>query len=341
MLKINVSSLKPGVKLAKDIFSNNLQLLLPKGTVITEERLESFAKRKIKEVYIIEPGYQDKFAYSFRDVYRKSLAVVETFMLEAKLGRNLEFKEIEITVELLMKQVLNQIDILSKMQLIKNKGDYLLAHSVNVALLCILLGRWLKCSIREIKELGLAGLLHDIGKIYIEEAILNKPGKLTKVEFEQVKKHTLLGYDFLRQSKKINLNIANAVLLHHERADGSGYPLGRKGYNVNFYAAIVAVADTYDALTSDRIYSPRRTPWVALEIIWHGSFGKLNPEVTKVFYDRVANSFVGKRVLLSNNQKGVIVYINPFHPTKPTVMVEDRFYDLAADWAVTIQEVVD
>ena len=223
----------------------------------------------------------------------------------------------------------------------KEKDDYLFTHSVNVALLCILVGRWLKCEHETLKELGQAGLLHDIGKIFIDNSILNKPGKLTDAEFEEVKKHTLQGYNLLTQYKWISRNVTNAALMHHERADGSGYPMGTKGYSKNLCVSIVAVADVYDAITSDRAYSTKRSPYTAAEILWQDSFGKLNPEISKVFYDKITNFYVGNEVLLSNNEIGVVIYVDPSQPTRPIVMVGDNFYNLATDRSITILEIID
>lgn len=341
MLKISVNSLKPGTRLGKDIYSKDSKLLLRRGTFITQAHLNVFAKRRIREVYILESDLPVKVLPDFECVYNNCLNTVKSFMLRAKLGEGLDFEEIGETINSLFEQVLNQADILKKMRLIKKKGEYLFSHSVNVALLCMLLGKWLDCEPVTIKELGLAGLFHDIGKVYVDEAILNKPGRLTAAEFEHIKKHTLLGYIFLNDNSWINKSISSAVLMHHERADGSGYPLGKKGYDVNFYAAVVAVADIYDAITSDRVYSPKRSPCVAMETIWDESFGRLNPKITKVFFDRMTSFFMGKRVLLSNNQEGTVVYVDPGEPTKPTVMAGNRLYNLRVDRSISIKRVID
>lgn len=341
MLKITVSSLKPGVKLGKDIFTFNSQLLLPKGTVILQEHLDKFHQRGITEVFIMEATPQVGRQQSFGDVYSNSLNVVRSFMLEAKLGKPLDVNEISDTTELLLEQVFDETDLFRQMRLMKEKDDYLFTHSVNVALLSILLGRWLKCSRETIRECGEAGLLHDIGKVLIDDTILNKPGKLSDEEFAEIKKHTVLGYNLLTKTEAINDNIARAALSHHERADGSGYPMGSKGYSDNLCIAVVAVADVYDAVTSNRVYSSKRSPYMAAEILWEESFGKLDPRVAKVFYDKITNFYVGNEVLLSNNQRGVVVYVNPSQPTRPMVMVGDTFFNLAEDHSITILEVID
>ncbi len=341
MLKIKVNSLKPGVTLGKDLFNYDSKLLLSKGTMITKEHLDSLRMRNIEDVFIMDSKSIVKSGRQFEDVYSDSLDVVRSFMLEAKLGKPLEFDEISAITGLLLEQVFEANDLFRQMRLMKEKDDYLFTHSVNVALLCILMGRWLKCEHETLKELGQAGLLHDIGKIFIDDSILNKPGKLTDAEFEEVKKHTLQGYNLLTQYKWISKNVANAALMHHERADGSGYPMGTKGYSKNQCVSVVAVADVYDAVTSDRAYSTKRSPYTAAEILWQDSFGKLNPEISKVFYDKITNFYVGNEVLLSNNEIGIVIYVDPSQPTRPIVMAGDNFYNLATDRSITVLEIID
>lgn len=341
MLKIRVASLKSGVALGKDLFSYDGQLLLPAGTTIVQEHLDTFMRRDISEVFIMEASPRVKSGKRFADVYSNSLDVVKSFMIEAKLGKNLEFAEISDTVDMLLEQVFDELDLFKQMRIMKTKDDYLFTHSVNVSLLCILIGRWLKCDDATTKNLGIAGLLHDIGKIYIKDEILNKPDKLTDEEFEEMKKHPLLGYNLVSNDPGINPDIANAVLMHHERLDGSGYPIGKNRPHIGFCASVVAVADVYDAITSSRSYSVKKSPYTAAEILWHESFGKLDPKISRVFYDKIANFYIGNEVLLSNHEKGVVVFIDPYQPTRPIVMVGDKFYNLATNRDITILEVVD
>lgn len=340
MLKLNVDSLKPGVMLGKDIFTYDSQLLLNKGTIITKEHLESFAARNIKEVFIWEASPRQKSEKAFQDVFTSSLGVVKSFMLEAKLGKPLDADEINQTVDFLLEQVFDVNDVFRQMRLMKEKDDYLFTHSVNVSLLSILIGRWLKCDQDTLRLLGLAGLLHDIGKVFIDDAILKKPDKLTTEEFEEMKKHSILGYNLVSEYDWILEDVAKAILLHHERADGSGYPMGMTGSS-NFLASVVAVADVYDALTSDRIYSAKSSPYTAAELLWEESFGKLDPKITKVFCDKITNFYVGNEVILSNGLKGVVIYIDACQPTRPTVMVGDDFINLVENRNINILEIID
>ena len=341
MLRIKVSNLKPGVRLGKDIYSYDSQLLLPQGTIITQEHLDCFAVRGIDEIFIMDSRPKPRSGKPFADVYVDSLQVVKSTLLGAQLGKSLDVEEIKKTIDTLFLQVFDENDLFRQMRLMKEKDDYLYTHSVNVALICILIGRWMKCDERQIKELGTAGLLHDIGKVKISREILNKPGKLSDEEYEQVKKHAMFGYNLIMETGAFSNEVANAALMHHERADGSGYPMGMRGYNIPFCAAVTAVADVYDAITSERTYSAGSSPYTAAEVLWQESFGRLDPRISKVFYDKITNFYVGNQVLLSNNEKGLVIFVDPSQPTRPIVMVDDKFYNLATDRSIIIQEVID
>lgn len=340
MLKIKTSNLKPGIKLGKDIYSYDSQLLLASGTTLTQEHLDSFDRRNIAEVFIRDESPRMKPQRDFEEVYQDTLDVVKSFMVGVMLGGSLDVEELDIIVGLLKEQVYDAIDLFRQIRLMKDKGEYLYTHSINVSLLCIMIGKWLKCDSRTIAELGMAGLLHDLGKVFIENEILNKPGKLTDKEYERIKRHTVLGYNYISQNPGMSPEVAKAALMHHERIDGSGYPSGLRG-EMNFYAAVVAVADVFDAITSAHSYADKRSPYSAAEILWQESFGKLDAKISKVFYDKITNFYVGNKVLLSNGKEGLVIFADPSLPTRPIVMVEDEFYNLATDRTISILDIID
>ncbi|HWP95850.1 MAG TPA: HD-GYP domain-containing protein [Syntrophomonadaceae bacterium] len=342
MLKIKVESLKPGVKLGKDLFSFDSQLLLPVGTVVTQDHLDSLAKRKIEDVYVAEEVHQHRGKEKpFESVYADSLHAIKSFLMEARLGQPLETDEVNLAVDALFNEVFDELNVFKGIRLMKDKDDYLFTHSINVSMLAMLVGRWMKYKDQQIKELGTAGLLHDIGKVFIVDSILNKPGKLTDEEYEEMKKHSTLGFELLSRQGWIDPIVAHAVLYHHERADGSGYPSRIKNYGNNAYAAIIAVCDVFDAITSSRVYSGKRSPFTAADILWEESFGKLDPVITKCFYGKITSSLIGSQVLLSDGQHGEVIFIDAFQPTRPIVKVQDTFVNLALDRSVNIMEVID
>lgn len=340
MNRITVSGLRPGIVLARDLYTYNGQMLLPKGTTLTQAHLDYFKAKRIDSVYIYD-NTKPHTSQEFEAVYDSSVSTVKAFMLEAKLGRALMEEEVLPTVDTLVEQVFDEGDLFRQMRMMKEKDDYLFVHSINVALLSILVGRWLKLDREKVQQLGTAGFLHDIGKVKVPNNILNKPGTLTPEEFNIMQQHTQFGYEMVRNWDWVTPEIAEAVFLHHERLDGSGYPLGLSSSQVGLFPRIVAVADVYDAITSSRAYADKRSPYNAAEILWEESFGKLDARATKMFYDRVANFYVGNKVGLSNGEVGMVVYIPPTAPTRPVVQVGDKFYNLNENRTISILEVID
>lgn len=140
----------------------------------------------------------------------------------------------------------------------------------------------------EIEALKTVGLLHDIGKIAIEESILNKPGKLTEDEWEEIKRHPEIGYRLLNTVNDMSV-MAGYVLFHHEKWDGSGYPKGLKGKEIPLQSRIVAVADTYDAMTSERNYRNALPETIALEELRKNAGLQFDPELVRIFIEKVLN----------------------------------------------------
>ncbi len=340
-MRIKTSSLKPGIALGTDVFSFDGQLLLPKGEKVTAELLDALIRREIHEVIITDDSPRQSSARSFDDAYSHALALTKSFMYEVKLGQPLAEKDISDILNLLGSQVDDQNDIFRQMRLMKGRDEYLLTHSLNVSLLSMLIGRWMGLSPQDISALGQAGLLHDIGKAMIPDQILNKPAKLTDDECIKIKEHSVIGFELVKDYPWLLHGVADAILGHHERQDGQGYPFGLGEGSIGLYSEILAIADTYDALTSNRVYCPRVSPFSAVDVVWKESFGRLNPRIAKIFYDRMTNFYVGNEVLLSNQDKGVVIYIDPSEPTRPIIRVGDRFCNLIEDRSLYIVEVFD
>lgn len=156
------------------------------------------------------------------------------------------------------------INVLNK---IKGIDEYTFTHSINTAFYSMLISMWMDLEDRQIINATQAGLLHDIGKIYIPNEILNKPGRLTQEEYEMIQKHTLYGYFLICEFEEINQEVKRAVLFHHERNNLAGYPLSACSDYVGLVSRIVAVADVYDAMTTDRVYKKAASPFEAIEFL--------------------------------------------------------------------------
>ena len=212
-------------------------------------------------------------------------------------------------------------------------------HSLNVALLCNIFGNWLRLSDNELIELTISGLLHDVGKYDIDSKILNKPGKLTPSEFEIIKAHPLKGYEKLKNTN-LSYGIKMAILQHHEKLDGSGYPLGFCKDQIHDYANIVAITDMYEAMTSDRTYHKRIPPFMVLDFFEKEGYYALDTHFLSVFLENIALLYIGRSIILNNGEIGKIVFINRKTPSRPLVQVGSKIYNLEFEMSMEITDVL-
>ena len=216
------------------------------------------------------------------------------------------------------KTTLELFDMLANM---RNLEDPIYSHSLNVGLIARCIGKWLHLSKSDLNTLTLAGLLHDIGKTQIPEDILNKPGKYTDEEFATMKTHPLLGKKILN-GKGFDSRILAATLQHHERSDGSGYPRGLMEDEIDDFAAIIAIADVYDAMTSARAH---RDPLCSFQVINQFEKDGLNKYHTKyvlTFLEHMANTYNNSRVMLNTAKTGRVVYINKSNLSRPVIQLD-------------------
>ncbi len=218
---------------------------------------------------------------------------------------------------------------------IRQNDDETYAHCLNVGLFCNVFAGWLKLSEENTRLATLCGLLHDVGKMKVPETVLKKPGVYTEEEVWAIKKHAYEGYQLVR-NLDIDNHIKNAVLTHHERCDGSGYPFGLKGNKIDPYSKMVAIADVYDAMTSPRPYRNAMSPFQAVEIMQQEGLQKYDVRFIMTFLENVMNTFIGNRVLLSTGEKGEIVYIHKNNVTRPTVKCGGHYVDMDIDKNIQI-----
>jgi putative nucleotidyltransferase with HDIG domain len=193
----------------------------------------------------------------------------------------------------------------------------------------MLIGKWLNLGEDNIKDIIIAGLLHDIGKTKVPADILNKKTRLTDEEFEIIKNHTIYGYEIVKSADCFSEEVCNAVVSHHEREDKSGYPFGIGSRKTNIYSKIIAVADVYDAMTSDRVYKKRVTPFEVFEMFQTIGVKNFNHKIIQTFLTNLAACYVGSKVLLNTGEVGEVVYI-PLHSiTEPVIYVGSDYLDLA------------
>ncbi|MFD2880941.1 HD-GYP domain-containing protein [Paenibacillus rhizoplanae] len=206
-----------------------------------------------------------------------------------RISRKIPLADIRKDVLPVIQEISRNPDIFALFHSVQGKDDYTYQHNIGVAVLSTLIGRWLEMSEAELSVLSMAATLHDIGKLKIPSELLNKPGKLTDEEFTQVKKHTVYGYEILKETTGANSRIALVALQHHERNDGKGYPLGLTDEQIDPYSKIVAVADIFfHAMSSKRPYHEPMPFHMIVDQMRRGSFGALDPHIVTVFFWRMS-----------------------------------------------------
>ena len=230
------------------------------------------------------------------------------------------------------------VQYLSGMQQI---DDYTLHHSLSVAAIAGILGKWAGHSGETLKNIILAGLLHDVGKLNIPQTILTKTGPLDAVELELIRNHPVEGYRLLAQAPNVGQDVLLGVLQHHEREDGSGYPMGRGEGKIHFFAKIIAIADIYTAMTANRVYRSRQTPFDVVKEINRDMYGKLDAQLCISFLKNIRDSLVGNTVVLNDGRKAKVISAGSLASERPVVLTEDNILlDLEYDQGVRIVECI-
>jgi len=220
------------------------------------------------------------------------------------------------------------------------KDDYTFRHNIGVAVLSSMIGKWLQFDEERLHTLTLAAALHDIGKVKIEDDILNKPGRFTDAEYLLMKQHTVFGYEMLSNFDGLPEEVPLVALQHHERLDGKGYPHGIGGDQMTYFSKIVAVADVFHAMTSNRVYRGEIPFYKVLLQMKDDAFGVMDPFLCKLFVQRMMELAIGSEVVLSNQERGNIVMVYPDDPIRPLVQVQDRFFDLRQHTQIHIEKLV-
>jgi putative nucleotidyltransferase with HDIG domain len=249
----------------------------------------------------------------------------------------LDLERIKHNVEEALPDMIRNNDVLMRLNQLKESDDYTFQHSLRVSILATMVGKWLGYSQEELIELGEAGLLYDIGKMNIPDFIVKKEENVNAEEFELIKKHAQFGYSILLKTKGVSSNIKYAALHHHERMDGSGYPLRLRENQIHDFAKIIMVCDVFDAMITDRPYRKGISPLLAADYLSWSSGKLFDAEVCYIFIKKLSEYYVGKQVKLSTGEMGKIIFIDHNYPTRPLIQVGERFVDLAKARSVHVE----
>ena len=253
--------------------------------------------------------------------YFDALNAVRDTMREVENGRIPTGERINAVVDNMVSVTMKDHTTLLGLAMIKDYDNYTFSHSVNVGILALTLGSYLGLDRQDLRDINTAGLLHDIGKTRIDKAIINKPGKLSAAEFEQMKKHAEEGAKIVSKMKDINPHVAEAVLGHHIKYNRTGYPEWASKRSFGRFTELVAVADCYDAITTLRTYNVPTLPKAAIDIMRRLSGTSLNGELVEKFEEMMGQYPVGTLVRLDTNEIALVVKPHPMESVTPAVKV--------------------
>lgn len=357
-IKILTSQALPGMVVSEDIFTDDYHLIIAKDTVLTDKIISRLKFYSIKDFHIYSDDKIIETETNFLEsTFYNNLKKSETFKRFYKAYNNSanRIKDAmddfianpnDINTDDLLSEVRNilhqcdtGIGLFHMLHCMREFDDTTYIHSLNVSLICNIIGKWLNLSSEDLKIITIAGLLHDIGKLLIPNEIITKPSKLTDDEFSLIKTHTIEGYNILKDTN-LDERIKNVVLMHHERCDGSGYPKGLTRHEIDPFARLVAIADVYDAMTSARVYRGPLCPFEVIKLFETEGYMKYDIQYILSFLEGVVQTYINNTVRLNNKMEGVIVFINKYNLSRPVVMCKDKFIDLSKQQDLYIEALI-
>ena len=364
MRRMHIENVTPGMVLGKAVYGDNYEVLLNRGVVLVEGHINGLKKRGFIKVYIddeetadvvIKDPISDKIRImATKDIHKtykltqsaivnieadtaeSIIKSINTPKIKNAFQESQPFKQMCKDINSFVDELMNE-DVLSGLNSIKSFDNYTFEHSVDTAVLSIIIAKRLFLDKDKLRQIAIGEFLHDIGKIFIDEKIINKPGKLTEEEYEKVKQHTTYGYELLKDIDNIGEASKHIPYQHHERQDGKGYPRGLKGSNkidiggigyteqdkMIMIAEIAAIADFYDACISDRPYRKGLLPDFVYELIKEGSGTQFNRELVDCFLSIMPKYPVGSEVRIKNGINkdftGVVMSLNILQLSRPKV----------------------
>ncbi|HIW34874.1 MAG TPA: HD domain-containing protein [Candidatus Paenibacillus intestinavium] len=357
-MRIHVTDVVDGDVLRDDVFNNYGLHILSRNAVLYSAEISKLLQHQIDYIDVLERSniisnsladfdllertlettVSPKWVPQVKPIYDAVVQNIQDLFHIARTENIIDTEAAAAAFNPLLQNLHLERDVVSLLLLLNNQDSYTYQHSVQVGMLSYYLANWLGLSEEEATIAGNAGFLHDIGKCKIDDALLNKPEKLTNEEFEEIKLHTVYGYDIIMNSHA-NKEIALGALQHHERMNGSGYPHGVIGQEISQIGRIIAVTDIYSAMISSRAYQKERDLLFVLKELYRLSFSELDPVITQTFIKHMIPNFIGKRIKLNDDRTGSIVMTHPTEFFSPLIQVDLQFIDLTLERKLEITHV--
>jgi HD-GYP domain-containing protein (c-di-GMP phosphodiesterase class II) len=324
--RYNIRYIKPGMELANPVMLASGAIVATEKTVLTESLIRRLLSLGLNYVDIYETR-ETTVTREAAEMQRRVIAkhgeianAVKEMFQKARYFKTVSMEQMDELAKGSIQSLVDTPGVLNHLQMIQDKDKYTFNHSVNVAVICGIIGKWQHDNM---SELVMAGLLHDVGKTQVPLEILNKPGKLADAETQIMQKHPLEGLNLCKHDRRVTNGILAGIVQHHERMDGSGYPFGLAADRISKFGRIVAVADMYDAMTSNRVYRRAMTPLSVLKELFADMFGKLDPATCTLFINNLKETLTGYIVLLSDGTEARVIHIDRSRHVKPMVETAD------------------
>ncbi|MET0785998.1 MAG: HD domain-containing phosphohydrolase [Paenisporosarcina sp.] len=331
MRLISIKTLKKGMVIGRTIWNEAGHPLLQENVKVTDRIIERLIALNVQYVYIQDALSKDIESLDTIPLEVRKRAVTEitqTFKAiqiakngEASFFVDQQSKVLYSIIDDLLNHILSNKDVLTILGDVYLYDNYIYQHSFQVTTYAIAIAKEMRYTVDEIRQIALGALLHDVGKMLVPQEILLKPESLTEEEFSEIRKHTTFGFDVLRNVHSISLLIAHCAFQHHERLDGSGYPRGLIDFEIHPFAKIIAVADVFDAVTTNRVYKMKMSPSQAIAILEAGKGTLYDSKVVQAFSRIVAHYPNGTTVILSDGSRGIVSKQNKHMLTRPWVRI--------------------
>ena len=321
MQRVSVGFLEAGMVAARNVHSAEGRLLVTKDTVLSEAMVANIQKTSLGSIYVRNPLFQDIEAEEVvtEDNRRKAVMALKSAVTAYQKTKVLDIQPLKKVLRELVVEIIRNRDSMIHQLDMRTYQDYIYAHSVNTCVLSVLIAVNLDYPEGKLTDLALGTMLHDIGMMMLPDALLMKMGNLTPEESKQVQQHPEDGFNILRTVREIPITVAHIAYQHHERVDGTGYPRNLTADKILEFAKVAAVADTFDALVSDRPYRKGMVPHEAYEVMMALADSYVDRDILHLFLTHVAIYPVGSVVQLDNGQHGVVTKVLPRLQTRPQV----------------------
>lgn len=355
--RVRIDSLEPGMVVASDILNLNGTIIIGKKTILDKEKIHKLQQYPLSAIFVKtesdESGEEqvtiksletikntDEFKY-FKKMFDKTKEDMKSTLNEIVcLDKKVDIKKMITDLDNIISEIDTGTELFDMLNCMKDDNDEIFTHSLNVALISNMIGKWAKLPKSEIDLLGVAALLHDIGKLKLPQEILHKTTPLTSHEKNIMQKHAVYGYNTLKDKGIEDSRIYMAALSHHERYDGSGYPLAKKKNEIDDFSKVIAIADVYDNMTSPRSYRHKISPFKVIHLLETDGYQKFDTSFLLTFLSGILDTFINYSVELSTKEVGKIIFINKSNLSRPMVKVGKKYIDLSVEKDIDIVKII-